>query len=69
MHVISAHVHVCMDVLVKVINIICPSCTVMQMQGVRGVCALRALVFYCGHLLRMLTLYRVCMLTKRLVFE
>ena len=69
MHAISVHAHDCMDVLVKVVDIICPSCTLMQMQGMHGICALRALVFYCGHLLRMLTLYGVCMLTKRLVFE
>ena len=31
-------------VQVKVVDSICPSCTMMQMQGARRVCALRALV-------------------------
>ena len=44
MHVISAHAHDYMDMLVKVVDIICSSCTVMHMQGAHGVCALRALV-------------------------
>ena len=43
---LSAHAHDCMDVLVMVVGIIlCPSCTIlMQIQGVHGVCARRALV-------------------------
>ena len=44
MHVLSAHAHDCMHELVKVVNIICPSCTIMQMQGTCRVCALRALL-------------------------
>ena len=44
MHALSANGHNCMDVLVKVVEITCPSCRIMQMQGARGVCALRALV-------------------------
>ena len=42
------HVHDCMDILVKVVDIIIlhPSCTIMLMQGARGVCVLRALVCY-----------------------
>ena len=47
MHVLSAHAHDCMDVLVKVVDIILyPSCAIMQMQGVHGVCGLRALASY-----------------------
>ena len=45
MHVHSAHVHACLiEVLVKVVDIICPSCTIMQMKDAYRVCALRALV-------------------------
>ena len=44
MRALSANAHNCMDMLVKVVEITCPSCRIMQMQGARGVCALRALV-------------------------
>ena len=52
MHVLSAHVQDCRDVLVKVVDIIIIIMSKLHdiiadasMQGVHGVCALRALVY------------------------
>ena len=43
---VSAHAHWPRTCRLKSVHGICLSCTIMQMQGARGVCALRALVLY-----------------------